>query len=100
MRGPGYDYHPDLGLVMVGGQARRGEFLDMAVATKDGKKFEKLAPLPEKRAHHCAVVVDKYTIIVAGGIVKESVRERQSARKAFQYNPALWSVKECDQIIC
>ena len=68
----GYAYHPSWGLVISGGLREddlKGNEVDMAnvVVTKDGRKFEELAPLPVNLTDHCLAIVDDDRLFVTGG---------------------------------
>ena len=57
--------HPYFGLVISGGHDKRGSVRTVE-ATKDGKEFSILPPMPKPRTGHCQVTVDVSTIMVFG----------------------------------
>ncbi len=81
----GHDRHPSWGLVMAGGWSKApgdnddgGMVSNMAFATRDGKNFEQLGPLPLEMSSNCLAVIDSDRLFVAGG--------HNSYRAAYVYS--------------
>ena len=67
-----YDYHKDVGLIMVGGELCTNEiwcndYTNRTILSQNGTVFEDLAPFPELLKGHCAVFLDKFSLMVIAG---------------------------------
>ncbi len=96
----GASVHPNLGLVITGGfteNRRRG--LASVEATRDGRRFVQLPPLPKHTTHyHCQLTVDAETIMVLGGFRSfphrsNAVQQLDVAKKRWKVLPSFKSVR-------
>ena len=62
----GYYFHPDLGLVMAGGDSD-GDETDSVERTEDGQNFLPMPSIPEPKARGCMVITEDGVIYLMGG---------------------------------
>ena len=62
-----YYFHPDLGLVMAGGQTDYPANTAAVERTTDGQEFLSVPPLPAASSRQCMVITDGGVVYVTGG---------------------------------
>ena len=64
-----WDFHPDVGLVLVGGvlETYFSVINGTEISEDYGVTFRELAPLPKYATTGCAVIVDERTVYHIGG---------------------------------